>query len=129
MAPRIYDLEDRLIKFAILILDICDLIPFKRETSNLVYQISKSGTAPALLYGEVQAAGSRADFIHKARILLKELRETRIILRIINERPIIVNQKVDLALKECNELIGIFTQSIKTAKANAEKNKNNTRVN
>lgn len=74
-----------------------------------------------MLYGEVQAAESRADFIHKMKILLKELRETRIILRIICEKPLIKNQKIEMALKECNELIGIFSKSIQTAKANALK--------
>src|SRR4029077_12798069 len=113
--PRKYDLEDRLVKFAINILEVCDLLPNSKAASNLEHQLSKSGTAPALLYGEVQAAESRNDFIHKMRILLKELRETRISLRIINEKPIIKHEKIEMSLKECNELIGIFTASVGTA--------------
>jgi four helix bundle protein len=105
-------------KFAIMILEVCDLLPNSKAGQNLEYQLSKSGTAPALMYGEVQAAESRADFIHKMKMLLKELRETRISLRIISEKPVIVNPKIDLTLKECNELIGIFTKSIETAKKN-----------
>jgi four helix bundle protein len=70
------------------------------------------------MYGEVQGAESRADFIHKMKLGLKELRETRITLRIINEKPIVVDNKVLVTLKECNELIGIFSKSIETAKAN-----------
>lgn len=116
--PRKFDLEDRLVKFAIAVLEICDLLPNSRAANNLEHQLSKSGTAPALMYGEVQAAESRADFIHKMKMLLKELRETRIYLRIINEKPIIKNEKVGIAFKECNELIGIFTKSIETAKKN-----------
>lgn len=116
--PRKYDLEDRLVKFAIMILEVCDLLPNTRAANNLEHQLSKSGTAPALMYGEVQAAESRADFIHKMRVLLKELRETRISLRIINEKPIIKHSKVETSLKECNELIGIFTKSIETANKN-----------
>jgi len=107
-----------LVKFAILILEVCDLLPNSRAANNLEHQLSKSGTAPALLYGEVQAAESRNDFIHKMRILLKELRETRISLRIINEKPITRNEKVGMSLKECNELIGIFTASVGTATKN-----------
>jgi four helix bundle protein len=57
------------------------------------------------MYGEVQAAESRSDFIHKMKVLLKELRETRISLRIINEKPLVQHEKIELALKECNELI------------------------
>jgi len=113
-----YDLEDRLVKFAILILEICDLLPNTKASNNLQHQLSKSGTAPALMYGEAQAAESRADFIHKMKVLLKELRETRICLRIINEKPIIKHFKVEEALKECNELIGIFSKSIVTASKN-----------
>jgi four helix bundle protein len=116
--PRKYDLEDRLVKFAIMILEVCDLLPDIRAANNLEYQLSKSGTAPALMYGEAQAAESRADFIHKMKILLKELRETRISLRIINEKPVVKSIKIESALKECNELIGIFTKSIETAKKN-----------
>ena len=113
-----YDLEDRLAKFAILILEVCDLLPNSKAANNFEHQLSKSGTAPALMYGEAQAAESRNDFIHKMRILLKELRETRITLRIINEKPIINHEKSQTALKECNELIGIFTASIVTANKN-----------
>lgn len=116
--PRKYDLEDRLVKFAILILEVCDLLPNTRAANNLEHQLCKSGTAPALMYGEVQAAESRADFIHKMKMLLKELRETRISLRIIGEKPIIKHEKAETALKECNELIGIFTKSITTANKN-----------
>ncbi len=79
--PRRYDLEDRLVKFAIIVVEICDLLPNTRAANNLEYQLSKSRTGPALMYGEVQAAESRSDFIHKMKMLLKELRETRITLR------------------------------------------------
>lgn len=115
---RKYDLEDRLVKFAIMVLEVCDLLPNTRAANNLEYQLSKSGTAPALMYGEAQAAESRADFIHKIKLVLKELKETRISLRIIEEKPIVNNEKITKALKECNELIGIFTKSVETAKKN-----------
>src|SRR5215217_1027866 len=115
---RKYDLEDRLIKFAIMALEVCELLPNSKAANNLEFQLSKSGTAPALMYGEVQAAESRNDFIHKMKILPKELRESRINLSIINEKPVITNLAVEVALKECNELIGIFTKSLETAKKN-----------
>lgn len=115
---RKYDLEDRLVKFAIMVLDVCDLLPNSKAGQNLEHQHSKSGTAPALMYGEVQGAESRADFIHKMKLILKELRETKISLRIINEKPLVVNEKITTTLNECNELIGIFTASIQTAKNN-----------
>ena len=115
---RKYDLEDRLVKFAILILEVCDLLPNTKAGQNLAHQLSKSGTAPALMYGEVQAAESIADFIHKMKILLKELRESKVTLRIIDEKPLVLHATIKATLKECNELIGIFTASIQTAKNN-----------
>ncbi|MGV3529972.1 MAG: four helix bundle protein [Flavisolibacter sp.] len=120
---RKYDLEDRLIKFAICILEICDILPNTRTGSNLEHQLSKSGTAPALIYGEAQAAESRNDFIHKIKLILKELRETKISLRIVDEKPIVKSEKVTTGLKECNELIGIFSKSITTARANIIRDK------
>ncbi|WP_460687764.1 hypothetical protein [Niabella aquatica] len=62
---RKYDLEDRLIKFAVMVLSVCDVLPNTKTGGNLEHQLSKSGTAPALMYGEVLAAESQAGFIHK----------------------------------------------------------------
>lgn len=121
METKKYDLEDRLIQFACMCLEVCDLLPNTKAELNLEFQLSKSGTAHALLYGEAQAAESRNDFIHKMKIALKELRETRINLRITIEKPLVINEKVNIALKEVNEFIGIFTTSIETAKNNLKK--------
>jgi four helix bundle protein len=113
-----FDLEDRLVKFACNCLEICDLLPYSKSAKNLEHQLSKSGIAPALLYGEAQAAESRSDFIHKMKIALKELRETKINLRIILEKPLIKNDKLNICFQECNELIAILSASITTAKGN-----------
>ncbi len=123
MDAKKYNLEDRLVKFACLCLDICDLLPATKTGQNLEYQLSKSSTAPALVYGEAQAAESPADFIHKMKLVLKEIRETRVNLRIIYEKPVLVNEIVLTAFKECNELMAIFIKSIETAKNNNSANK------
>ena len=116
-----YDLENRLVKFACMCLEVCDLLPNTRAGQNLEFQLSKSGTAPALVYGEAQAAESKPDFIHKMKIALKELRESRINLRITIEKPLVINEKVNIVLKEANELIAIFTTSVETAKTSLKK--------
>lgn len=121
MEIKRYDLEDRLVKFACICLEVCDLLPNSKAAQNLEYQLSKSSTSPALLYGEAQAAESRADFIHKMKIGLKELRESRINLRIIIEKPLISGEKINKAFQEVNELIAIFTASIETARNNLYK--------
>ena len=118
MDAKKYNLEDRLVKFACMCLDICDLLPATRTGQNLEYQLSKSCTAPALIYGEAQAAESPADFIHKMKLVLKEIRETRVNLRIIYKKPILVNELILGAYKECNELMAIFLKSIQTARTN-----------
>jgi four helix bundle protein len=113
-----FDLEDRLVDFACMCLGVCDLLPNSKTGQNLEYQLSKSSTASALIYGEAQAAESRADFIHKMKMVLKEIRESRVNLKIIKRKPVIINDKVDKAFNEANELMAIFLKSIETAKQN-----------
>lgn len=113
-----FDLEDRLVDFACMCLEVCDLLPNTKTGQNLEFQLSKSSTASALVYGEAQAAESRADFIHKMKVVLKEIRESRVNLKIIKRKPVIVNDKVDKAFNEANELMAIFLKSVETAKQN-----------
>ncbi|MBI1782120.1 MAG: four helix bundle protein [Sphingobacteriales bacterium] len=123
---RKYDLEERLIEFAVLIIRITESLYNTRAGIHIGGQVVRSGTSPALHYGEAQSAESRADFVHKLKILLKELRETKNALRITKAVPL--TDKMDLTeqgLKEVDELISIFVKSIDTAKRNmmAEKTK------
>ena len=99
MESKKFDLEDRLVKFACMCLDVCDLLPNTKTGQNLEYQPSKSSTSSALVYGEAQAAESKADFIHKMKVVLKEIRESRINLLIIIEKPVLINEKVQIAFK------------------------------
>jgi four helix bundle protein len=118
---RKYDLEDRLIDFSVRIIDIVEKLPNTRTGNHIANQLIRCGTSPAPNYGEAQSAESRKDFIHKIKICLKELRETKIWLKIIQRKKLLNNTKdVGDAIAECDELISIFVTSIKTA----EKNKN-----
>jgi four helix bundle protein len=84
-------------------------------------QLLRSGTSPALNYGEAQSAESRNDFIHKMKICLKELRETGICLKIIIRKPVMKNLVLaENAFAESNELAAIFNKSIDTASKNKE---------
>lgn len=116
-----FDLEDRLVDFACMCLEVCDLLPTTKAGQNLEYQLSKSGTAPALIYGEAQAAESRADFLHKMKMVLKEIRESRVNLKIIKGKPVLAHPKVEIAFNEANQLMAIFLKSIETAKSNDER--------
>ena len=116
------ELEDRLIKFAVLIIEISQTLSNTKAGNHLAGQIVRSGTSPALNYGEVQSAESHKDFIHKMRIVLKELRETSIILKIIKQTVLSKSfKKVERGSKECNELISIFVKSIRTTLENRNK--------
>ncbi|OFX44184.1 MAG: four helix bundle protein [Bacteroidetes bacterium GWA2_30_7] len=119
-----YDLEERLIRFAIRMLEVSELLPNTKAGNHIAGQLVRSGTSPAFNYGEAQAAESAKDFIHKMGVVLKELRETGICLKIIILKPLInPSDKIKSDLKECNELIAIFTKSIKTAKTNNNEKK------
>ncbi len=116
---RKYDLEDRLIEFAVLIIKITENL-FNTKAGNYIGgQLVRSGTSPALHYGEAQSAESRSDFIHKLKILLKELRESRSAMKIIKNTPLAEKMELlEKGLNECNELISIFVKSIETTKKN-----------
>jgi four helix bundle protein len=83
-----FDLEDRLIDFAVLIIKVSESLSNTPAGRHISGQIVRSGTSPALHYGEAQSAESRADFVHKLKILLKELRETLVGLKIITKVPL-----------------------------------------
>ena len=82
---------------------------------HLSKQLVRSGTSVALNYGEAQARESKRDFIHKMKIVLKELRETFICLKILRKTKLFKNENKMIAISsECNELISIFVSSLKT---------------
>ena len=110
-------LEERLIQFSVDILTLIDDLPNTRAGNYFAGQMTRSGSAPALIYGEAQGAESRKDFIHKMQLCLKELRETRIALKLIIRKPLVTEKKAFPLLKEGNELIAIFVQSVKTAQS------------
>jgi four helix bundle protein len=112
-----FDLEKRLIDFSVCIIDIVESLPNTRVGNHIGNQLVRSGTSPAANYGEAQSAESRSDFIHKMRVSLKELRETRIRLLIIQRKEMIKQTAMVVrVLKENCELIAIFAASVKTAK-------------
>ncbi|MFH2142071.1 MAG: four helix bundle protein [Bacteroidota bacterium] len=116
---REYDLEERFIKFAIRMMEISERLPNTKAGNHISGQLVQSGTSPALNYGEAQAAESRADFAHKIKVILKELHEPRICLKIIVQKPLIEKTyEIESGLKECSELISIFATSIKTVEKN-----------
>ena len=119
---RDFDLEDRLIDFAVRIIRTAESLPKTKVGNHIAGQLIRSGTSPAPNYGEAQSAESRSDFIHKMKVALKELRETRIwLLMIVRANLIKLTSKFNSLIDENNQLISIFVTSIKTAKENRKK--------
>lgn len=111
------ELQDRLINFSVLIIKLTRVIKKDIAGNTLANQIVRSGTSPALNYGEAIGAESQKDFIHKMQIVLKELRESFVSLQIIKKAELCSNiEIVDKALDEANQLISIFVKSITTNK-------------
>ncbi len=128
MNERKYDLEERLIDFAVCIIKLANRLPNSKIGMHIQGQIVRSGSSPAPNYGEAQSAESRQDFIHKIKICLKELRETKIWLKIIKKAEVIKQiDLIDPILTENDELISILFKSAETAKKNLQQE--NTRKN
>jgi four helix bundle protein len=118
--PR-YDLEERLLEFASRTIQLTEELPGTRAASHVAGQLLRAATSPLANHGEAQAAESRADFIHKLRIGLKELREASRWLGLIRRVPLIDPPgKVDPLSAEVGELIRIFAKSIRTAQAGSD---------
>jgi four helix bundle protein len=122
MSEKVYDLEDRFVEFASRIIDVVESLPNTRAGNYIAGQFVRCGLAPALLYGEAQSAESRDDFIHKMKIIHKELKESRVCLKLIIKKQMIkpVGRLNDLK-SEGEELIKIISKSIDTAKKNNKK--------
>jgi len=121
MGAEKYDLEERLLEYAASIVRLTRRLPRDRPGLHIAGQLLRSGTSPLSNHGEAQAAESRQDFIHKLRICLKELRESKRWLLLIRKVPLLKPASAaDPVLNETEELIKIFVASIRTA----EKGKN-----
>jgi four helix bundle protein len=119
MQKKSYNLEDRLIDFSVLITKIVETMPNTRAGNHYASQLIRSGSSPALNYGEAQAGDSRKDFVHKLKIVLKELRETIICLKIIEKTKLFAfHELIRKAIDENHELISIFVKSVATAQRN-----------
>ena len=89
MGKREFDLEDRFVDYTCRMIDVVEALPKTRMGNYIAGQLIRSCHSPTFNYGEVQAAESENDFIHKMKVVLKELKECRIALKIIRKKKII----------------------------------------
>ena len=115
-----YDLEERLLTFTGAVVRLADTLPNTKAGNHIAGQLLRCGTSPLANHGEVEAAESRKDFLHKLRICLKELRETWRWLRLIGRLELTQSAELRSALIEVEQLIRIFAASVRTAERNAK---------
>jgi four helix bundle protein len=118
-------LEDRLVDFAARILNLADRIPkSKFGARHIANQIVRSGTSAAPNYAEARGAESRQDFVHKMRIVGKELNETAVWLRIILRSSLLPPELLVAIVAENTELARIVSASIRTARKQVRSDQN-----
>ena len=113
-SQRAAELEERLIAYAVRIVKLAGQLPGNYAGKHFGQQLLRSGSAPALHYGEARGAESNRDFRHKMSIALKELRESHINLRIMDRAQVVPEIRLDKLIEETNELISIFVAAIHT---------------
>ena len=114
---RNIQLEDRITKFAARCVKVCEALPPKRiGSANFADQLFRSSTSVAANYAEATQAESRKDFVHKLKIALKELNESRTWLKIIAEAGYVGKSSLAALIAESEELTRIMSASVITAR-------------
>ena len=111
------DIEERLLEFAVRVGKAIDTLPDTRLGRHIAGQLVRSGTSPAPNYAEACAAESKKDFIHKLAIVLKELRESSVWIRLIVKSELVPEKRLELLRDECDQLCKIIAKSLVTAKS------------
>jgi four helix bundle protein len=114
-------LQERFIAFAVRIIRLSTTLPSSVAGRHLARQMTRSGTSPAPNYGEARGAESRADFVHKLGIIQKELNETFIWLRVLQDCGLGNQSVISSLLEECTQLSRIIGSSLQTAKRKLRK--------
>ena len=109
-------LDQRLLKYAVRIIAVAQALPRNMAGLHIANQMLRSGTSAGANYREARGSESRADFIHKLQISLKELRETDYWLNVVKEARLLPAHRLENVLQESNELIAMTVKSIVTAK-------------
>ena len=118
MEEKANQLAERLLDYGVGILKLIMKLDNTLPGKHISGQLFRSGTSAGTNYGEACGAESKADFIHKLQIVLKELRECHYWLKLIQKANLLSGADVDVWLKETKELINIIAKSLITAKKN-----------
>ena len=109
------DIEERLIDFAVRIIRVSEALSGHAAAKHIRGQLLRCGTSPAPNYAEARGAESSKDFVHKLKLVLKELNETRVWLKMVIRAEMLPGKRLDDLLDECDQLCRIISASIQTA--------------
>ncbi len=110
------DIQDRLIKLAVSLNRICERLPDTVACGNISSQLIRSGNSPAPNYAEARGAESDKDFVHKLGVVLKELNESLVWLRMIEEGAYLTPDELAPIKEECTSMCRIIAASINTVR-------------
>jgi len=116
-----HDISERLLAFAVRIIRLVGSLPKNVVGRHVASQLPRSGTSGGSNYEEARGAESKADFVHKLGVSWKELREAWYWLRLIHKSELVKPSRVDLLIKEANELSAILGKSLATAHGRTKK--------
>ncbi|MCX6325296.1 MAG: four helix bundle protein [Bacteroidia bacterium] len=117
------DMSDRFMVFVVNIIKLEKQLCKTYSGRHIYGQLFRAGTSSGANYEEARAGESRADFIHKMQIVLKELRESHFWIKLIIAAKLITSEDEGLKFlfNESKELASITAKSIVTAKSNIGK--------
>jgi four helix bundle protein len=110
------EFENRLIDFAVRVIKVANALPRNPAGKHIANQVLRCGTAAVPHYAEARGAESRADFVHKLKIALKELNECKVWIRMVCRAELLRASLLDGLLDENEQLCRILNASITTAK-------------
>ena len=109
MEKKKNDLCDRLFEFAVRVIEFLKTLPYSPENKTIRTQLSKSACSSGANYEESQSGSSKADFVNKVRISLREIRESNYWLRIIKRTVNEINtSELNYLINESTELKNIL---------------------
>ena len=113
------ELKQRTKRFALQVIELVNKLPQNKTTFVIGNQLIRSGTSVGANYRSACQGRSKADFISKMGVVLEEADETLYWLELLLESGIVSQQQLAPLMKEANELVAIFTASLKTARSNS----------
>jgi four helix bundle protein len=119
--------HERCLEFSVGVLRLTSSVRKNPNLGFIANQLQRSATSGGANAQEARSAESRADFIHKLHIALKELRETGYWLTMLEKTISLPWPEMPFLRQECNELTAILVASIRTARANGRSEKRETK--